>query len=106
MANKRVLKLMEEHEAAQRLLASSTRELERIRASCRHDWGPEVYDPIIIEAYTIPGDPPGTCGVDWRPETRVPRKETPRWKRKCEECLLTQYTERTSEKVSRKPNFG
>lgn len=106
MTSKRVLELMKERDTAQGRLDLSAAELARIQANCRHVWGPEISDPIVAEAHTIPGDPPGTMGVDWRPAVYVPREETPRWKRTCEECGLTQYTERASQTITRRPDFS
>ena len=53
-------------ETTDRNLSGLKRDLAAIQNSCNHDWSPVKSDPIIREAYDIPGDPPGTMGVDWR----------------------------------------
>ena len=89
------------------------RELENARGGlksyeslCKHKFQ-EVYDPICHDAYTIPGDPPGTMGVDWRGPCYVPAETIPRWKRTCERCGLIQYTQGFEEEKSlrRKPRW-
>lgn len=77
----------------------------RVISDCQHDWGETEYVPDYQEAYTIPGDPPGTMGVDWRGPTHVPAKTTPKWQRKCKKCGYVETTTRTTEKVSHTPKF-
>ncbi|GEM_PF-1658828 len=103
--DQRVKKLLEKKIAAQRESDLAAAELASIQAACRHNWGPVKYDPIIQKAYTIPGDPPGTMGVDWQPAVYVPRKETPRWTRTCLDCDLTEETKRVSKKTTDTPIF-
>ncbi|HWP61378.1 MAG TPA: hypothetical protein VN495_02145 [Candidatus Paceibacterota bacterium] len=79
--------------------------LEHTQGNCNHRWGEVVYDPKVRAGYTSPGDPPGTMGIDWRGPTYVPREETPRWRRTCGSCDLTQYTENTTEHVTKNPVF-
>jgi hypothetical protein len=62
--------------------------------NCHHQWRKTEYVPVIREAYTSPGDAPGTMGVDFRGPCHVPRSETRRWTRTCEECGLTQTTDK------------
>lgn len=77
-------------------------ELESVRAAiqskevrCQHDWTNPVYDPIRHEAYTSPGDPPGTMGVDWRGPVHVPASTEKRWKRECRKCGKVEFTTRS-----------
>lgn len=80
-----------------------TKDLEAARAeqrACRHDWTIPVYDPVHTEAYTIPGDEPGTMGVDWRGPCHVPAETTPRWTRTCKACGLTDETQQSRAKVT------
>lgn len=91
--------------AAERKLKSLQAQLEARRRDCRHTWGSVIYDPIVKEAYTIPGDPPGTMGVDWRGPCHVPREEKPRWRRECSTCGDVEYTFDTKEKVEKIPVF-
>lgn len=75
--------------------ARSLREqADRIKRDCDHKWGPVEYTPDYQEAYTIPGDPPGTMGVDWQGPVYVPAKTTPKWSRRCLTCGCVQTTER------------
>jgi len=84
-----------------RQLALAKSDLEQVRRTCRHQWGKTQYTPDIQEAYTIPADPPGTMGVDWRPECHVPRQVTPKWTRTCEECGLKEETQQTEDKIEK-----
>jgi len=82
------------------------KELENYEKSCPHKYGETIYDPIYTKAFTIPGDPPGTMGVDWQGPVYVPAKTEPRWKRICEKCGLEQITTQTKDKIEKIPNFG
>ncbi len=86
----------------QRLKSAITRE----ENACQHSWT-ETYAPEVQEAYTDPGDPPGTMGVDWRGPCYVPRSETPRWKRVCGLCGKIEYSRSTREETTtvRKPVY-
>ena len=79
-------------------------ELKNYENSCFHK-SESVYDPIYTPAYIIPGDPPGTMGVDWRGPLDVPATTTDRWKRTCEKCGLVEYTTDTQEKIERIPKW-
>jgi hypothetical protein len=70
-----------------------------------HQWGDTIYDPIREEAYTIPGDPPGTMGIDWRGPTPVPAKTTDRWSRTCNRCGRTETTTHFVPSGDRVPKF-
>lgn len=70
-------------------------EITNIQGLCRHNWSKAIYQPIYTEGYTIPGDPPGTMGIDWRGPCYVPSSTKKVWMRKCKECNLEQKTERT-----------
>ena len=69
--------------------------LDAIQRTCQHKWGEVRYTPDVQEAYTIPGDAPGTMGIDWRGSTWVPRSEKKVWTRTCGICKLEQRTEHT-----------
>ena len=68
------------------------RQLAEMERACQHDWTDAEYDPDYQDAYTYPGDPPGTMGVDWRGPVHVPAKTTKRWRRTCTKCGLVQST--------------
>lgn len=89
----------------ERALAAKRGELANTERVCRHDWGPTEPDHIYHEAYTIPGDEPGTCGVDWRGPCYVPAKTDYRWKRVCRTCGKVEHTTATDEHVTRTPRF-
>lgn len=79
-------------------LATARRELNKIITECNragHKWGEVKYTPKHQPAYTIPGDPIGTMGVDWRGPTHVDAKTIRKWSRTCSECGLTQETTKT-----------
>lgn len=84
-------------QTAKALLESLERELNIIIRNCPHSWGSTQYDPIIREAYTDPGDAPGTCGIDWRGPVEIPCQETKRWTRKCALCLKEEATTMTKQ---------
>ena len=89
----------------QKELTESKNRLSTIVSTCQHQYGKPIYDPVHTEAYTIPGDPPGTMGVDWRGPVHVPAKTEEKWKRICELCGHIQYTEKTKP-VANEPDFG
>lgn len=88
-----------------RELDAKRAELARIEHTCRHDWGAVEPDHVYHEAYTIPGDEPGTMGVDWRGPMDVPAKTTYRWKHTCRVCGKVEHTTRTTENVTHTPAF-
>lgn len=81
-------------ETARLALETAENEVQRLEASCQHIWDIK-YTPDYREAYTIPGDPPGTMGVDWRGPTYVPAETTKKWTRQCKRCGKLQTTVRT-----------
>lgn len=80
-------------------------DLALVVGSCRHTWGNVIADHVYHEAYEIPGDPPGTMGIDWRGPVWVDAKTDYRWKRVCSTCGEVQYTTRTKEEVTKTPTF-
>jgi len=64
------------------------------QSSCRHNWSDVRNKPRVIKAHTIPGDPPGTMGVDRRFDCHVPEQRFDCWMRQCHTCGLSQTTER------------
>ncbi len=81
-------------------LLEKKRELARLEQNCQHIWGDAQPDHIYEDAYMIPGDEPGTMGIDWQGPTYVPAKTTYRWKRICSKCGKTEHTVR-SDKISK-----
>lgn len=95
-----------------RLLAESERNTEARKdilfhavQNCKHEWTKPVADHIYHAGYRIPGDPPGTMGVDWRGPVDVPSKTENRWRRECEICGEVQYTSDTTKEVTEHPKF-
>ncbi|OGJ17882.1 hypothetical protein A3K73_08060 [Candidatus Pacearchaeota archaeon RBG_13_36_9] len=82
------------------------KELANYEKSCRHEYEETIYDPIYTPAHTIPGDPPGTMGVDWQGPVFVSAKTEPRWKRICKKCGLEQITTRSKDEIKKIPDFG
>jgi hypothetical protein len=80
-------------------------ELASIERQCTHRWSEPAYTPERREAYTIPGDPPGTMGVDWRPACHVPAETIKKWTRTCQECGKVEVTERTTTEKTEHPAF-
>ena len=93
-----VTRLTEDLEKAKALLKTET-------YNCDHDWSPPVSAHIYEPGYTIPGDPPGTMGIDWRGPTYVDAKTTKRWKRTCSICGEIQYTNEIVKTVVENPIF-
>ena len=82
--------------ATEERLATLKGQLDRKQRSCQqHQWGKIKYEPIIREAYTIPGDPPGTMGVDWQGPCHVPAQTTHQWSRTCALCVKKETTQHT-----------
>ena len=79
--------------------------LETIRRDCQHVWGDTENADIVRPAYTDPGDPPGSMGIDWRGPQYVPEQRTRRWKRECHCCGLVQYTSEAAAQITEKPVF-
>ena len=98
-------RLRREAEIAKQNYERAQQALEGGVNSCRHNFSNPEYDPIYKEGYTIPGDPPGTMGVDWRGPCYVEPKTTPRWKRVCKNCGKVEYTFQTKETISKSPVF-
>lgn len=92
-------KLQQEIEQTRNALKSKESQLEHIQRSCQHQWGSVVYAPIHHEAYTVPGDEPGTMGVDFRGPCYVPSETIRQWKRTCSKCNLTQTTQYTKKQT-------
>jgi len=66
--------------------------LRRLEERCTHKWEVQ-YTPHHKAAYTIPGDPVGSMGVDWRGPLDVPAKTIMKWTRTCSVCGMVQTTE-------------
>lgn len=79
--------------------------LRNLEATCHHNWGPTTDDRIYHKAYHIPGDPPGTMGVDRELPMDVPARTENRWKRVCEHCGLTEHTQKTKPHTTHEPIF-
>jgi hypothetical protein len=88
-------------------LKKAESELQGYESRCQHNWEKTIYDPIYHKAYTIPGDPPGTMGVDWRGPVYVPAETIDRWRRTCNTCGKIEYTIGVTETTTRKvPKWG
>ena len=95
LTNKRAGDLRERIIQLELEISQDKEELAEIESRCSHSWGSTTYAPIEHKAYTIPGDKPGTMGVDFRPSMYVPASTQKRWKRVCNHCGKIEYTERT-----------
>lgn len=80
-------------------LTSLKSSLKRIQSVCTHEFGKVTYEPIIQNGYRMPGDAPGTMGIDWRGPVDVPRQETKQWKRVCTKCERVETTQRTKQQL-------
>lgn len=98
-------RLQRDIELAQQTIDRAKGEIERLDRSCRHEWGEAIYCPIYHEAHTIPGDPPGTMGVDWRGPCHVPARTDKRWKRVCKLCGKVEFTTSVNRETVETPRF-
>jgi hypothetical protein len=91
-------------------LVSKKSQLRQAETNCRHNVDLNIWvvtpDDVYEPGYTIPGDAPGTMGVDRQFDCYVPSKTTKRWKRVCSHCGKVEHTNRTTERVEQKPLFG
>ena len=86
-------------------LKSVKETLKQIEDSCQHQWTKPEYCPEHHEAYTIPGDPPGTMGSDWRGPVYVPAETIKKWRRQCNLCGKVEITDRVKEVSTDEPRF-
>ncbi len=82
-------------------LQETQRELTRIEASCHHQYR-ITYEPIYHKSHQLPGDPPGTMGIDWRGPVYVPSRTEDRWRRYCGICGKEDYTTHARTEVETK----
>ena len=82
-------------ERAKSSVADLTSQLDRIWKHCQHHWGEIKKVEERQPGYTIPGDPPGTMGVDWRGPTYVESKTDVWYERECQNCGKVETTTQT-----------
>lgn len=99
------LRLIREMSVAEIAFKEAREAFADFERTCQHVWGETTPDHIRHDARTIPGDPEGTMGVDWRGPTHVPARTEYRWKRVCRKCGKTEHTTRTKDKVEKIPEF-
>jgi len=87
-------------------LAEKRRALQTSEQNCPHEWSEPKYDPIIREAMTIPGDPPGTGGIDHRGPYHIPSSRVERWTRTCQRCGKVESTTTVDQRITKTPKFG
>lgn len=81
---------------AQGELDALKEKLDHIKKACPHAWPEEAEDCSYTKpGYIIPGDEPGTMGVDWRGPVLVDSKTVRRWRRVCQLCGKAEETERS-----------
>lgn len=97
--------LRAEADRLQALLQRTKEQLFVAEKFCQHAWGAVQANHIYHEGYTIPGDAPGTMGIDWRGPTYVPSRTEKRWTRVCKLCGKTEHTSNTTKHVSETPSF-
>lgn len=100
--------MITDREQLERLEAQVEEKKRKIRATeddCIHRWSPTQPAHIYHKAYTIPGDPPGTMGIDWRGPCHVPARTEKRWKRTCNSCGKVEFTTNTKDTVVSEPEF-
>lgn len=75
------------------------RSIQNVELNCKHNWTEPVYAPIHHPAWTSPGDPPGTMGVDWRGPSSFEARTEDKWTRYCLNCGKEESTNRSETKV-------
>ena len=95
----------DELERAQNKLNKATRHLEDTQNSCHHQWGETLDASVYHPGYTIPGDPPGTMGIDWRGPCHVESRTDKKWKRVCKLCGKEETTTQINKIVTETPRF-
>ena len=98
-------RLREEIKSLHECLDKANRSLLDMERSCFHVWQETEYCPEYVPAYTIPGDPPGTMGVDWQGPVHVSAKTIKRWRRVCQLCGKEEITEITKKTFNEQPVF-
>ncbi len=91
-ARRWVLQREEAVKYANNLLADARAALIIAETACSHQWGKTVWCGEHKEGYTIPGDAPGTMGVDWRGPIYVSPKTIDKWQRTCTLCGKEEFT--------------
>jgi hypothetical protein len=86
-------------------LARKKASIINVQNNCSHSWGSVIDASIYTPGYTIPGDPPGTMGIDWRGPVYVDSKTEHRWKRICKNCNKEEVTTQTNKTVVETPKF-
>ncbi|MBI4918712.1 hypothetical protein HY837_02190 [archaeon] len=100
-----IKQLRDKFERSKKEFDSTKEDLERVVNSCKHQFGKTIPDHIHYPAYTIPGDPPGTMGVDRRGPCYVDAKTEKRWKRICDVCGKVEYTSTVKQKIEELPEW-
>ncbi len=95
-----------EVDLAARKLEVAKAALAKAESACMHKWSEAQAAHIYHESYTIPGDRPGTMGVDWRGPCHVPSRTDHRWKRTCQACGKEEFTTQVSQQVTHVPKFS
>ena len=66
--------------------AAAITELRAEMNRCNHDFSPAKQIITHHPSYEIPGDPPGTMGVDWRGPCYVPARDEIIFRKTCCKC--------------------
>ena len=94
-----IQKLRNDVEMKKESFTEAKKRLDSIVEACQHEFGETIPDHIYHPAYTSPGDPPGTMGVDWRGPCHVNATTEKQWKRICDICGKVEYTQRIKKEV-------
>ncbi len=97
--------LREKYKNAELCFEGAKLALKEAERQCSHDWSASVEASVYLPSHTIPGDPPGIMGVDWRGSCHVPSRTEKYWKRTCNICGKEEITTNTRQVVTHKPIF-
>lgn len=90
--HQRVKETKIELDKAQKTYNEASKALENAQARCCHNWSQPERKCDTRPGYTIPGDEPGTMGVDHRGEMYVPPETSVWWERTCTHCGKVEKT--------------
>lgn len=91
--------LRKEIEDLDKILSEKKDLRSQIERTCPHKWSEVKRNGIHRPSYTIPGDPPGTMGVDHRGPLFVPETTIYRWERTCLLCGKIEFTSKSKQEI-------
>lgn len=101
-----IAKLRSNVDDIEQKLNEARQKLNFIVRQCHHEWGPITDCSEYKPGYTIPGDTPGTCGVDYRGPISVGSTTVKKWSRTCKICGHVDFTSNVDVVTTNVPKFN